>query len=360
MLAEHMTGYIDNCVLPCLGQTPSCQLGAVGLADGWGSHSDVNFLEHCHDKHIHLVMRFPHSTQDTQGEDKSNFAVLKPKYKNVKVKRMSDNYIAGKPSQLGAKDLGPCLHDPWMAAFDETVNKEGWKKTGFSPFTRSVYWDKKKQEEAKARLLPVGDVDFSTLRQGIRQRDMHSTVLDDDEEDFDAEDHAESLKTTRISSSDLCFLSGGVTGEAARQIVKRKQQHKEEQDAERAAKRQRKETDAQEKTKGALEQGAKVVAKVKGSSYFPDLNRADILAALQFKSATPVERGDGKKGPGLKAELLVQLKGILEKDGEMPTPAPHPAPMGTSAPAPPAPAPQTPADPVATAQGQGVVAMDMS
>ena len=55
------------------------------------------------------------------------------------------------------------------------------------------------------------------------------------------EEHADKLKTSRIYSSDLCFLSGGVTGESAMAIVQRKRKHKEAQAVEQAAKRKKKE-----------------------------------------------------------------------------------------------------------------------
>ena len=85
--------------------------------------------------------------------------------------------------------------------------------------------------------------------------------------------------------------------------------------------------------------GVDVVNRVKNSNCFPSLTRDEILAALQYKAVKPVERDDGKKGVGLKPELLVQLKTVLEGDGEMPVPttaptsAPGQAPVASVTPA---------------------------
>ena len=62
-----------------------------------------------------------------------------------------------------------------------------------------------------------------------------------------------------------------------------------------------------------------------------------------------MERGDGKKGAGLKPELLSQLN-VLGRDGEMPAPTSAPAPTPVQA--------STPPVMLAATQDDGVQAMD--
>eukprot|EP00961_Rhodomonas_salina_P288902 3904127-Rhodomonas_salina.1 len=44
-----------------------------------------------------------------------------------------------------------CVREPWMSAFSRAKCITGWAMTGLYPFTRRMYWEVKKQEDARSK-----------------------------------------------------------------------------------------------------------------------------------------------------------------------------------------------------------------
>ena len=59
------------------------------ICDGHGSHLTKEILEFCREVGIDLVLRIPHSSQDTQNEDLVNFAVLENEFVHQKALRLA-------------------------------------------------------------------------------------------------------------------------------------------------------------------------------------------------------------------------------------------------------------------------------
>ena len=89
---------------------------------------------------IHIVLRPPHTSSVTQGEDLINFREVKPAFRQKNFMVLGAKALHGHGASLGFADMMECIHDPWIDAFDRTHNVEAWEKMGLNPFTRKPYW----------------------------------------------------------------------------------------------------------------------------------------------------------------------------------------------------------------------------
>lgn len=155
MTTEGMVHWFQHVLNVCLPPT-SALLGAVLVCDGLHAHVDPTFLGLCAEHHIGVVLRYPHSSQDTQGEDVYNFRAFKPAYLNAQIDRAAQIAATGRGSGPGQRlsanllpiDMPACIQGPFAHAFSRERNLLAWAGTGFSPCTRSVFWDIQDEENA--------------------------------------------------------------------------------------------------------------------------------------------------------------------------------------------------------------------
>jgi hypothetical protein len=120
----------------------------IGM-DGHGSHITIGLLRFCLDNGIHIVLRPPHTSSITQGEDLVNFREVKPAFRQKKCMILGGKALRGQGASLGFTDMMECIHDPWVNAFDRRHNVESWEKMGLNPFTRKPYWKVVKAERQR-------------------------------------------------------------------------------------------------------------------------------------------------------------------------------------------------------------------
>jgi hypothetical protein len=128
---------------------------SVEVCDGTQVHLGHERLQRCVEAGLEVVIRLPHSTHVTQGEDTVHFGVLKGHYLKSKArvltkKRVGDDVsesqqagrLLGDPAAvLKPEDLMTCLREPWEKAFSAENVKSAWAMDGIVPFTRKPYWD---------------------------------------------------------------------------------------------------------------------------------------------------------------------------------------------------------------------------
>ncbi|KAK3241410.1 hypothetical protein CYMTET_48826 [Cymbomonas tetramitiformis] len=119
---------------------------------------------------IIIVMRPPHTTNISQGEDVINFGTFKPLFRTAKANRLLEKLNTGsKKLFLDMGDLMPCTTAAWEEDFSKEENRKAWAKIGVNPFTRCVYWELRgKEEVAKARVKKVEDVNTEVLTFGFK------------------------------------------------------------------------------------------------------------------------------------------------------------------------------------------------
>ena len=95
-----------------------------------------------------ILLRPPHTTDVTQGEDVHGFGLVKPAYnswKNALVnKRLADFHNAMKQNasvqfvDLQLSDMMGLICEPWQHALSKANVLKAWELIGVSPFTRCV------------------------------------------------------------------------------------------------------------------------------------------------------------------------------------------------------------------------------
>ena len=138
------------------------------ICDGHGSHLSREFLQLCLDRGVILILRPPHTSHVSQGEDVVNFFNFKGAAREKTLQASQKKYRllppyndplawggnqAKETAQLGNSDLMFCVREPWEHAFSREKCKKAWDTTGLNPFTQRVYWELKEQEERSAAVL---------------------------------------------------------------------------------------------------------------------------------------------------------------------------------------------------------------
>eukprot|EP00037_Helgoeca_nana_P002250 m.32736 g.32736 ORF g.32736 m.32736 type:complete len:902 (+) comp12457_c0_seq1:107-2812(+) len=145
------------------------------VCDGHGSHLTSEVLNLLLDpasgmatlgttmRRCHLVLRPPHTSQITQGEDTAVFKLLKALWRKQKVARVRMNlksievltdsswprYSKGRKNGLDMFDFFRMLKPVWEEAFSVDNCRKGWTQTGWLPFDMRVYWTLKREEDAR-------------------------------------------------------------------------------------------------------------------------------------------------------------------------------------------------------------------
>ncbi|KAK3284999.1 hypothetical protein CYMTET_7374 [Cymbomonas tetramitiformis] len=132
------------------------------ICDGHGSHLSCQLLTFCREVGIIILLRPPHTTNISQGEDVVNFGKFKPLFRTAKAHRLLEKLNTGsKTLFLDMGDLMPCTAAAWEAAFSKKENTKAWAAIGVNPFTRCVYWElRRKEEAAQARVKKVEGVNL--------------------------------------------------------------------------------------------------------------------------------------------------------------------------------------------------------
>eukprot|EP00965_Chrysotila_dentata_P009536 310642-Pleurochrysis_carterae.AAC.1 len=82
--------YFKDVVLPCLPNA-SASTPLVVFCDGHGSHLTVDLVKFRRDNHVVVLLRVPHTSHLTQGEDLRNFQVFETEVAMTKAARLAKN-----------------------------------------------------------------------------------------------------------------------------------------------------------------------------------------------------------------------------------------------------------------------------
>ena len=126
-------------------------LRLMGSERGPVHHYESNtFVKRLRDAGMVCILRPPHTTHVTQGEDTIHFGPFKSNYAKTKMKLLTEKRLRGAPAELKLADFPECFAEPWEHAFRREKVIEAWSKDGVFPFTRRCYWDVLQKEESQA------------------------------------------------------------------------------------------------------------------------------------------------------------------------------------------------------------------
>ena len=178
--------YIRDCILPHFPNI-SKERPLVIICDGHGSHLTWEFIQWCVDNNIMLLLRPPHTTQVTQGEDVHGFGIFKKAYTSAKIALFNERRAAIEDAKLrgeSTRDLKKDLHSsdlmnlvraPWQAAFSRSNILKAWEKIGICPWTRCVEEKLKKKEKLAAQSVKDREAMVNRMNQQINSSGLLST-----------------------------------------------------------------------------------------------------------------------------------------------------------------------------------------
>ena len=170
---------------------------------------------------MHILLRVPHTSHRTQGEDVSSFARFKPELRRQKTKMLTRNVQQHGFYGLRSTDFMKVVTPAWNHAFSKVHNLSGWADTGISPFTRKVYFDLRESEACASTVCSSSMIDYTPLQS---LTGTHVTNDADSSEEEGGEGDA-AVRTGRLSSAQI-YSIGPVTADEAYGIVKEKVESK--------------------------------------------------------------------------------------------------------------------------------------
>ena len=187
-LSEH---YLTHNIIPCVPIPTALQIEEewryMGNYDGHNSHTTLGCLRAMREPPPGVprgegVLRIPHTSHRTQGEDVRNFKVFKPLFYCYKKTRLTDKiqhpekYLNFPPAgTLGPADLMVCKKLAWDQAFTHKECSAGWEEIGFFPkFNRKVFWEL--VEEEKSRGVVRHRADPISVMRALAERTVEPEV----------------------------------------------------------------------------------------------------------------------------------------------------------------------------------------
>jgi hypothetical protein len=151
--------YLNACIMPHFPNLTEDH-PLVMICDGHGSHLTWELIQWARENNVMILLRPPHTTHVTQGEDVHGFGLFKKDFANEKAHFMNDlrakieqaksngNNTANMKNDLHWSDLMTLIRQPWQNAFSPMNVLKAWAKIGIVPFTRCVEHRLRTKEEA--------------------------------------------------------------------------------------------------------------------------------------------------------------------------------------------------------------------
>jgi hypothetical protein len=186
------------------------------ICDGYGSHLSLPMLKRARELGVVIVLRPPHTSHLTQGEDVEggNFStfhrlerITKLQVKNGR--ELADQRRQGAGFQLVRSDIGGIIHDAWQEGFSARVNAIAWQRIGVYPvFNRRIFWFLKAEEEKNS--FAIASV---APRRQQPNHDEQDVVVDEIDVDQVAVGvfPAPPPRRERANGSESCWHGGSVT-----------------------------------------------------------------------------------------------------------------------------------------------------
>jgi hypothetical protein len=239
MTDEVMLLWLNQVLLPCFPDV-SKQNPVVLICDGYGSHLAWDFIQRCIELGVHVILRPPHTSHVTQGEDVQggHFHTFHRLERNEKQLVTQQLLVSpAKDKKLHRKHVMRITRAAWEEAFSVRVCQHAWQKIGIYPyFDQRPYWEQKAKEVAAAALKAKVAQDRQQLADAALRIDPVDLVIITDESESDGEDAPGGRKKRRNNSSQFALLGPITYGEA---LAKRTQLEAERQAHESAQEQQR-------------------------------------------------------------------------------------------------------------------------
>jgi hypothetical protein len=236
MTDDVMLHWLEVVFLPCFPDV-SKENPVLLICDGYGSHLAWGFIERCVEVGVHVILRPPHTSHVTQGEDvrMGNFHTFHLKEREKKLAVASQRLLSGNScsKKLRRRDVMRITSSAWEEAFSTKVCMHAWQKIGLYPhFDRRPYWDISAQEVAAAKLK--SSVNKQTRQQhreahdaAAADLDAEAIVVDVSDSDAQSEDEGEGGRKKRRNNSSQFALLGPITYGAAYEKRKALEQARE-------------------------------------------------------------------------------------------------------------------------------------
>ena len=272
---EHTTGcvrYFEQNVFPTYAAVdqPVCPVDPIlAVTNGHGSHLSFEFLEFCRRKGIILVLRTPHSTNVSQGEDTVKFPCFKTGYRKRKHEVLYQKILTG-VYRLSLHDLGNIIKGPWEEAFSRDKNHKAWASIGVVPFDRRVMWDLRAKETRRAAASLKVDLDPKVLN-------VHCMLAPREVQNEGVEEE-DTVRRTRVTSAQV-FASGPATSNTFFALVKENRAKVEAERLEAETRRQHRDEEASRKHTAACILAVNLV---------PTLTAAPMVAKLSVPALASI------------------------------------------------------------------------
>jgi hypothetical protein len=289
-----------NTVLPASFPDLGPDRPVLMICDGYGSHLSLPVLKRAVELGVVIVLRPPHTSHLTQGEDVEggNFSTFhrKERVKKLEVKNgreLCDQRRSGAGYQLIRSDMGAIIHDAWQEGFSNSVNATAWQRIGVYPlFNRRVYWQLKAEESKNLAALnqvaprrPIA-ADQDALAAEIEVNDIAAAVFP-----------PAAARRERSNGSESCWHGGAVT---APQYLARREQllaDKEREEEAKTAAALLRNTAATEKLRARFAAGQLLLPLLSaGTKRLIDLTSSqidEVLAALgQHSRSSQIAKAD--------------------------------------------------------------------
>lgn len=315
------TQFMEHNVFAAMDEPPP-NVKPVGIGDGYGDHYNIETLDYLRAKPAELVLRPPHTSHASQGEDVVGFSVFKPALRKRKMEVLSEKVQQRKTARLTLDDYGSCVKGPAERAFSRERNLRSWDVIGVSPFTRRVYWDMKIEEEAAA--TAAGQSSAPTWNRESAVFPTNSSAGGGSVDGNNANDDDDGGVTTsdrsahnRLTSADLWHV-GAVTGDTAHALVKEKQDAQAAKEADKMARKQSKQQAASARLSTAAQESQAIIARLRSQGItMVNLTAAELAAkcsAKELESLLLSADPQAKKGnkPDMAARIVTYMVEITQ------------------------------------------------
>jgi len=352
MESADMLIWIDRIAVPSTGTTATNR--GMACLDGLGQHHSFPVVQKLITSGFDLALRFPHGSSRGQHEDFEHFSYFKPAHEAAKIKAQVAQFEEAR-SHAAEQRREPtraelmsaavltdaaslrAAREPWHEAFSETRVKRGWAEEGVVPFTRKLYWDLKKEEEAKgitvSNVPPANLSDFGVPAPPAQSSSTAMVAapcaqagpvwddgIDEEVERLLQQELGDSTlqvapvpppkRLPKLTSALLFKVPGGATGELGKQLVRAKEVERRLTIARSQAAKDKRE--ARDKTKSDADWSiaAGALTMVEASNFdIKVLNKPQLQSLVRVLKAG---NATGKKDA--LAGLLVERFGTLSRE----------------------------------------------
>jgi hypothetical protein len=265
MTDEVMLMWLDQVLLPCFPDV-SPDKPILLICDGYGSHLCWEFIQRCIATGVHVILRPPHTSHLTQGEDVrgGHFHTFHNAERVAKL-NLTQRLLLSPRTQnrkLQRSHIMAITSAAWEQAFDVTVCQRAWQAIGIYPhFDRRPYWQQFQREQAAENLNRSVQ---QTMEQRQQQReevavaaeviDARNILVLSPDSASDSEGEGVSGRKKRRNNSSQYALLGPITFGAAlekRKALEAAREQQQQQQVEQRAIRDQEVRAAQDKLREA-------------------------------------------------------------------------------------------------------------